>query len=308
MSDRLKRSPDNRKRSHDQGKTVYATTQHDKKEAAERLGKSADALEVPDRAKRVGHYTDDPHYYTTASETSSIQKTPLHQERFDTDTFITDYDKDDIITDMSKAPLFFGKPGQFETVTTWCEIHFMTNDELSQNKQKQAAHFASLFRGQVLTWLARQDNKNTLLLSYPKLKEAVAKDWEKTEAVKQADAARRISTIYQRKSVQQYKLEFDGYADTLKWTDSAKAATFKRGLKQHVREALISSITGTESYDELAEEAERIDAELFSLRRAPRGNFGQRGGRSGFKGKCNACGQFGHKAANCRKQGKDAAW
>lgn len=37
------------------------------------------------------------------------------------------------------APLFFGKPGQFTEVTTWCQITFRLQEDLSQDKSKQAA-------------------------------------------------------------------------------------------------------------------------------------------------------------------------
>lgn len=103
---------------------------------------------------------------------------------------------------MSKAPLFFGKPGQFEQVTTWCEITFRTNTELSQDKAKQAAFFASLFRGPALTWFAGQTDQDDLLNYYPKLKVRTENHWTKSDTVKKADAARKLSFISQRRNVQ----------------------------------------------------------------------------------------------------------
>lgn len=299
------------KRTHDQGKTPLARQQHAKKEQYERLGKPSDVFNVPDDARpsRVGPSALDPanpgpSYYSTGS--SSIQQTPeAFRREFPADEiFRTDYPSSEPLTDMSKAPIFTGRPGQFDQVTTWCEISFLTNSELSQDKSKQAAFFASLFRGQVLTWLSKHPTKDDLLTNYPKLKEAARSAWDKTDDIKRADAARRITRIVQRKSVRAYAMEFTQLADTLHWDDSAKQAMFKRGLKQHIKEALVASDTG-DTFDELVTEAERIDDELYSIRRFT----GRSQPASSFKGKCNSCGQFGHKARDCKRGSKrDDTW
>lgn len=291
-----------KKRTQDYGKTEFAIRQHEKRDEQQRLGREYSTYDVPDNAKRVGQETEAPGYYTTSASDEAERN---EKEDNGSDIVLTDYPSAEPITDMSKAPLFFGKPGQFEQITTWCEINHLTNDELAQDKRKQAAHFASLFRGPVLTWFAKNPHKESLLQNYVILKEAVKVQWDKSDAVKEADAARRISTIYQRKAVSQYALEFTQLADTLKWPESARIAQFKRGLKKHVKEALVSS-DNTTTFEELVAEAERIDAELYSIRR-PFGR-GNTPGRGGFKGKCNSCGQFGHKARDCKKDDKRNYW
>ena len=106
-----------------------------------------------------------------------------------------------------------------------------------------------------------------------------------------------------------YTLEFNELADILEWNDSIRLVTYPRGLKQHIREALITNGPYDNDDDEpaffrMTREAERLDSELFSVRRSgPRfGRGGQTGGR--FAGKCNSCGQFSHKARDCRKGSK----
>lgn len=237
--------------------------------------------------------SEDLRYYDERnSDQERVRETP--------DIVLTDYPSTKPITDMSKAPLFFGKPGQFDQVTTWCEISFLTNDELSQDKGKQAATMASLFRGQPLTWLAGRKDKDNLLRNYTLLKDAMAEVWGKSEKVKQSDAARKLAYISQRKNVHGYAMELDDIATTLNLDDATKEAVFKRGLKPHIRAALVSS-DGYNGYKELVEEAERIDSELYSIRRtSTRQTFGS----TKFAGKCNSCGQFGHKARDCRKGSK----
>src|SRR5436189_81167 len=122
----------------------------------------------------------------------SVRTTPSNSEQISdtqeqrvpetpTDIVLTDYPNEDPLTDMSKAPLFFRKPGQFEQVTTWCEITFLTNTELSQDKAKQAAFFASLFRGPVLTWLAHHPDKDDLLRNYTRLQSEAKEHYTKSE-------------------------------------------------------------------------------------------------------------------------------
>lgn len=288
------------KRQASTGKTPLARDQHERRDLAERLGKASAAYDVPDRARpsKVTEHIDPyeaPTYYSVSTEGNAAPTT--EQE----DIVITDYPSDDPFTDMSKAPLFFGKPGQFEQVTTWCEITFRTNTELSQDKAKQAAFFASLFRGPALTWFAGQPDQDDLLNFYPKLKVRTENHWTKSSTVKKADAARKLSYITQRRNVQGFAQELDELARILELKDDAKEAIFKRGLKQHVREALVASNTHND-YSELVDEAERIDSELFSIRRTSARKYGSGSGSgSKFAGKCNSCGQFGHKARDCRK-------
>ncbi|RDH19497.1 hypothetical protein M747DRAFT_342253 [Aspergillus niger ATCC 13496] len=177
------------------------------------------------RPAPIGRYATN----TTPSETS-LQKTPLKFERDDTDTDTTVpgyYPSTKPVTDMSKAPLFFGKPGQFETIKTWCDITFLTNDELAQSNQKKAAFFASLFRGPVLTWFARQKDKTSLLQDYDTLVERVKEAWDKSDRVKEADAARRLTSITQRKAVRNYANELSDLFETLNIDENAKQAIIK---------------------------------------------------------------------------------
>lgn len=284
-------------------------TEQQLRQTAERYSEDTDVtplkyyedLEVKNtRPAPIGKYATN----TTPSDTS-VQKTPLKFERDDTDTAVPGYyPSTKPVTDMSKAPLFFGKPGQFETIRTWCDITFLTNDELAQSNQKKAAFFASLFRGPVLTWFARQKDKQSLLQDYDTLVERVQEAWDKSDRVKEADAARRLTSITQRKAVRNYANELSDLFEILNIDENAKQAIFKRGLKQHVREALVSN-DAYKDYSELVDEAERIDSELFSIRRGS----GHRGsGQRKFNGKCNSCGQFGHKARDCRKNKRDDHW
>ncbi|KAK9251981.1 hypothetical protein V1507DRAFT_462908 [Lipomyces tetrasporus] len=60
----------------------------------------------------------------------------------------------------NKAPLFYGKPRQLDTVLAYAEIKFACDDSFADSKPKKCAHLASLFRGDAATWL-RTDSGST---------------------------------------------------------------------------------------------------------------------------------------------------
>lgn len=210
--------------------------------------------------------------------------------------------------DMSKPVLFYGKDRELSQLITYTEIKFLTDDAFEDDERKRSAYFASLFRGPALDWLAKErENDPKIFNDYEKLRERTKIAFGKTKQTQIQDASRRITFLHQKTSVQDYYTKFARDAQVLDWNDSAKQAQFLRGLKLHIREAIITKNSSYETLDELAEEAQRIDEQLYSTKRYGRGNRQQ--GGSGFKGKCNKCGKFGHKAANCRQGHKrESEW
>lgn len=275
---------------------------------------------VPETARlrpeeEIRYDEGDPAYYTTSEPSESeITKTPRH----DYPESSTDNDDDynayfflaDTSTlsinigedDMSKSQvLFFGKPHQLDQLQTYVEIKFITDDEFSENKKKQAAYFASLFRGPALAWLTKERKEDPgLFNSYPALLSKTHNAFGQNYQTRMQQANRQITNINQRGSVQQHALHFQQLIDILQWNDEAAKAHFLRSLKRHIREALIAK--GTNDYDlnELYTEAIRIDEELFTAKRDT--TYGNRryATKTGFKGKCNSCGKFGHKARECK--------
>lgn len=98
-----------------------------------------------------------------------------------------------------KSPTFF-TDNQVNSKLLQLGAKLRSNDGLAQDKSKQTAFFATLFRRQTLNWLARHPGKEALLPNYAKHKGEVNKAWDKPDTVKQSDMIRRI-TITQRKSV-----------------------------------------------------------------------------------------------------------
>jgi len=200
--------------------------------------------------------------------------------------------------DMSKPVLFYGKPDQLEEVIVFSDIQNLVKG--IDTESNKCGILASAFRGQALHWLTAELRRNPATLSdYTAFKSRLSEVFGVSTVATTAKAARRLSTITQKGPVQLYAIEFDQIALTLGLSDEVKQANFLRGLKLHVREALVSS-NGYDNYNELVAEAARIDTELYSARRA-RGHaqYGA-GKRSDGQLKCHSCGKFGHISKNCR--------
>lgn len=213
--------------------------------------------------------------------------------------------------DMSKPVLFYGKPSQLDDVFTYVDIKFLVDD--IDDEGKQCAILASLFRGPALQWLTQNRKTNAELLDdYDTFKAAVQSAFGLTEAAQTAQTARKFANCYQKASVQLYAIEFQRLSRELNIPDATALAQFEKGLKSHIREALIvrDNVTNLEA---AITEAQRIDSQLFSSKRGNTfrkyGSQGNRGtGSSGNSGKCHSCGQFGHKARDCKVKKEQPPW
>jgi len=232
----------------------------------------------------------------TATDTySSLQDTPkelLAQFPRDTPQKGTDDE------DMSKPVLFYGKPSQLDDVLTYVTIRNIV--EANQTDQSQCGLLASLFRGQALHWLtAKLASTPKILDDYDEFTSALRTEFGLSDDARKGHAAQRLSTTYQKGPVQLYAIEMRNLFQTLSIDDDSARAYFIRGLKLHVREALVASGEyGT--LDRLVDEAIRIDTGLYNARKPQR--VRGMGGKTSSRGqlKCHNCGKFGHKASVCR--------
>lgn len=284
-------------------------------------------FEIPDNARHATEkdkalYEEGyPSYYTTGSEeqSNSVQETPTDAYAFDSDDendtakgITTEFLSIGIDEDMKGSQVYFyGRAAELNEVICYAEIKFLTDDDFSDDKQKQAAFFASLFRGSALTWLAQERKTNPALLSsYPELITKTKQAFGHNEASERQQAARRLTQARQRTTVQHFHIQLERDATLLKWDETAKQTTFIRGLKTKTREAIITKGEKYATLSDLANEAQRIDDEVFTSNRPRYGGRqqGSRQGGGGFKGKCNSCGRFGHKAASCKGGTSTPRW
>jgi len=212
---------------------------------------------------------------------------------------------------MSKPVLFYGKPNQLDDVFTFVEIKFLVDEVTSD--EKKCAILASLFRGPALQWLTEQRKSvQDMFNDYERFELVVRRSFGLTDAAQTAQQARKFANCYQKASVQLYAMEFTTLATALNIPDATALAQFEKGLKSHIREALIVKDNVTTLAAAITE-AQRIDSQLYS---AKRGNtfrkYGSqnhnKGASSGSAGKCHSCGQYGHKAKDCRVKKEQPPW
>ena len=95
------------------------------------------------------------------------------------------------------------------------------------------------------------------------------KAFGQSDETRKAQAAKTLPALRQKTSVQAYIQSFDTCADLLEIDSALKKTFFLKGLKLHVREALLSNDGPAKSYKWACQEAQRIDDELYSTYRLP---------------------------------------
>lgn len=198
----------------------------------------------------------------------------------------------------AKGITFHGKASTLEDVLTSVEIQQAAQG--AETDRAKSVVLAATFRGKALTWLSQQRKITPDILDdYDEFVAQVKTAFDLPDETKRALATKQFRNIRQTKSVQDYAVKFQQLQQYLGIPEETAISQFVHGLKSHVRNVLIvNDEMGTLS--EAINEATRVDARMFSERGYTRykGQGGKSQGQSGIK--CNSCGRFGHKAANCK--------
>lgn len=163
--------------------------------------------------------------------------------------------------EMSKPVTFSGKPRQLQPCLTYCRVKLIADGTIDE--AQKAGFLASLLRGPALSWLASQIEKDESILSdYDELVAQLKAKYKVDETAEKLLAAKQLAGLYQKGSVQDYATRFCDLAEAAGIPPETKAAFFTKGLKQKVREALITG-DNADTFDEIVAEASRIDANFY---------------------------------------------
>jgi hypothetical protein len=163
--------------------------------------------------------------------------------------------------DMSKSVTFSGKPSQLDSFLTHVDVKILADGTTTE--AQKCGTLASHLRGPALDWLTRELGTNPRFLSdYDELKAQLKKAFAISDDAKQLQAANNIASLYQKGSVTDYAQRFNTLATEAGLNTQAKTALFQKGLKPHIRRALIIS-DGFSDYGSCVAEATRIDTNLF---------------------------------------------
>jgi len=216
---------------------------------------------------------------STPGSPFSYTQTPVQGQRKDTG----DKSTKTAISEMSKPVLFYGKPSQLPQVLTFATVKFIA-DGITDDTAK-SGYLASLFRGSALTWLTRELEQNPHLLSdWEDFHQKVTEAFDIDPEAKKAQAARQLAQLRQKGSAQDYGLRFQQLAQAAELPSATAIAFFTKGLKRHIRQALIINDERDTLQDAIKESA-RIDSQLYYA--APRfsGQGSQQGKRRDHKGR-----------------------
>jgi hypothetical protein len=203
------------------------------------------------------------------SKTGKKASSPVHPD--DSDIEIPDAGevpvhskKKSLLTDpdMSKQVLFYGKPSQLPPVKTFVTVKCLADRE--SDESAKAALLASTFRGHALDWLTKelQDDPSLLSRGYESFENKVQLAFGLDTEATQSQAARQLVNCRQRTSVQDYTLRFKQLVRESQIPQQTATALFIKGLKPRIKSALIIS-NNRDSLEEAAEEAQRIDQQLY---------------------------------------------
>jgi hypothetical protein len=162
---------------------------------------------------------------------------------------------------MSKPVLFYGKPGQLDSLFTYVEVQFRLTPGIDDGTR--AATLASLFRGGALDWLTQTLRANPAILdSYEGFKETVTEEFSLDDHAQKSQAARALTQLRQTKDVHSYGQRFRTLSHQADVAGPTATALFIKGLKPRIRDAVIIS-DERDSLDDAITEATRIDSQLY---------------------------------------------
>jgi len=201
---------------------------------------------------------------------------------------------------MSAPPVkFYGKAHQLQTLINLCKVEFASATTPYLSEETQAAYFAKAFQGDALAWLDTYLTNKGTLGTYQSLKSATLAQFGIPDYQVKEQARKKLEKLHQTGPAPQYINSLELLFGQLGITDDeTRNHHLVRGLKSHIKNAVVSQQDEEDSYHTVKRDTIRIDAALYATYQ-PKA-FTPKGQK---QIKCFKCGRYGHKKSACKSTG-----
>lgn len=188
---------------------------------------------------------------------------------------------------------------------------------------RKISYATRLLRDGPLTWMRNKmqryvDSGNPALLPFATIQDmfkALKEQYGDPHEVREAE--RKLQTIRQKGSIQNYNDRFTSYSALVEWGDEALSAAYYTGLAKEVQQAIAIRGDEFDEWTDLRSAATNISSQLYDIQRGQKSSAPLRkynGGHGGDKmdldatyrvkpgrkdTNCYQCGKKGHRKAEC---------
>lgn len=165
---------------------------------------------------------------------------------------------------ISEPQHFDGTRSKLRAFLMQVGTHFNANPSMYTTDGQKVAFISSYLTGTAQSWFLPLYEKNSPLLNdYEAFVAKMRSAFSETDEIRKAE--NQLRKLRQLGSVTTYASDFEVLASKTNWNDEAKAAAFRMGLKDDVKDLLIT-MPAPKSFEELVSSASICDERLYERR------------------------------------------
>lgn len=165
---------------------------------------------------------------------------------------------------ISEPQHFDGTRSKLRAFLMQVGTHFNANPRMYATDGQKVAFISSYLTGTAQSWFLPLYEKNSPLLNdYEAFVAKMRSAFSETDEIRKAE--NQLRKLRQQGSVTTYASDFEVLASKTNWNDEAKAASFRMGLKDDVKDLLIT-MPAPKDFEELVSFASICDERLYERR------------------------------------------